>query len=307
MREKTNVPGVYAIKNLVSGRAYIGRAVNMSRRWGHHLYNLKNGTHRNPFLQRAWDRYGPDAFQFAIWENLSGVPEEDLPQRLHEAEAAALAAHPRNYNIAELLLEGVRQSARTKALIGAASKQMWATQSKEALATRAQKLREATNAKLANPEWKAWRFGLHRLTIADPAYRQALSNGVAAAWSKPDVYARKVAALRAASSTAEVKARRGAGQEKRWAGPEQYAKQVALIGRIAASSEIRAVRSRKTAAYWADPERAAARRAALKKAGADPALKAKRLANLAAGRARKAAQISPVAPDLFKPEVEPND
>jgi len=250
MHKTTYIPGIYTITNLISGRVYVGRSVKMGQRWSKHRHRLKTGVHGNPYLQSAWDKYGPDAFEFAVWKDLSGTPEADLAARLHEAEAEALAAFPRNYNLAQVLPGGVRLASRTRALI-------------------------------------------------------------VAEWAKPQSYARKVAALRAASATPEVKANRSKGLKKRWADPGQLAKQRQLVEQIAASSEIRAAKSKITAAYWADPANRAARRAALQKAAADPALKAKRLAQLRAGLAKKAAakaaQTSTVAPDLFKSEVEPND
>lgn len=56
--------GIYRITNLTTGRFYIGSAVNFARRKAVHLARLRKGEHGNTRLQRDWDRYGPDAFEF---------------------------------------------------------------------------------------------------------------------------------------------------------------------------------------------------------------------------------------------------
>jgi group I intron endonuclease len=56
--------GVYAIKHRESGTVYVGQAVNIERRWIRHRYDLNCGNHSNSHLQRAWNKYGADAFDF---------------------------------------------------------------------------------------------------------------------------------------------------------------------------------------------------------------------------------------------------
>lgn len=61
------VTGVYQILNLVNKKRYIGSAsVSIKKRWYQHLYALKRGTHYNPHLQRAWDKYGESNFAFSV-------------------------------------------------------------------------------------------------------------------------------------------------------------------------------------------------------------------------------------------------
>ena len=54
--------GVYQIKNTLNGKAYIGSSKNIKRRLGIHRSMLRRGTHRNPHLQNAWNKYGESAF-----------------------------------------------------------------------------------------------------------------------------------------------------------------------------------------------------------------------------------------------------
>ena len=61
--------GVYMIEHIASGKKYIGSAAkSISRRWSSHRSSLRNGKHKNSHLQRAWDKYGEDAFVFRIIE-----------------------------------------------------------------------------------------------------------------------------------------------------------------------------------------------------------------------------------------------
>jgi len=84
--------GVYAITNSVSGRAYIGSAVDIDRRWCWHRSRLKHGTHHNLPLQRAWSKYGDGAFVFTVREVV-----EDASQ-LMAKEAEHIAAVSLRYN-----------------------------------------------------------------------------------------------------------------------------------------------------------------------------------------------------------------
>jgi group I intron endonuclease len=60
--------GIYQIKNLVNGKVYIGSSVNIKARWNTHKSSLRKNLHHSPALQRAWNKYGPDAFEFSILE-----------------------------------------------------------------------------------------------------------------------------------------------------------------------------------------------------------------------------------------------
>lgn len=68
--------GIYVIARKNGGRFYIGSAVNIGRRWAVHRCRLNKGDHHSPQLQAAWDKHGPDAFEFAILETVSD--EADL-------------------------------------------------------------------------------------------------------------------------------------------------------------------------------------------------------------------------------------
>lgn len=58
--------GIYAIKNKITGRVYIGQSANITERWIRHRYELKNNKHRNPRLQNSFNKYGELNFDFFI-------------------------------------------------------------------------------------------------------------------------------------------------------------------------------------------------------------------------------------------------
>lgn len=60
--------GIYAIRNTINGKMYIGYSVNIKDRWRYHLSFLRSGKHDNSYLQRAWTKYGEDNFEFSILE-----------------------------------------------------------------------------------------------------------------------------------------------------------------------------------------------------------------------------------------------
>jgi len=57
---------VYAVENTVNNRCYIGSASDYKSRWHTHRSSLRRGKHHSFILQRAWDKYGEDAFVFKV-------------------------------------------------------------------------------------------------------------------------------------------------------------------------------------------------------------------------------------------------
>ncbi|SRR6266702_2073921 len=66
--------GIYCITCTVTGKFYVGSAVNLYRRWIDHRKHLRNNTHDNQKLQRAWNKYTEATFVFEILE-LVLIPE----------------------------------------------------------------------------------------------------------------------------------------------------------------------------------------------------------------------------------------
>jgi len=60
--------GVYLIKNTINNKVYIGCSINVTKRFYSHKYKLSKGIHPNLHLQKSYDKYGKDAFQFTVIE-----------------------------------------------------------------------------------------------------------------------------------------------------------------------------------------------------------------------------------------------
>ena len=88
------ISGVYQILNLANGKRYIGSSVDLKGRWMAHKSGLNAGKHGNRHLQRAWDKYGKDNFEFEI---ICSCPED----KTIEFEQFFLDARHPEYNIAK--------------------------------------------------------------------------------------------------------------------------------------------------------------------------------------------------------------
>ena len=63
--------GIYGIKNCLNGKMYVGQAINIYKRWKDHIDDLDENKHYNVHLQRSWNLYGKQNFQFLILEECS--------------------------------------------------------------------------------------------------------------------------------------------------------------------------------------------------------------------------------------------
>ena len=57
---------IYAIVNQVTRDMYIGSSVKVNRRWAAHRRELNRQSHYNTRLQRAYDKYGSNSFDWEI-------------------------------------------------------------------------------------------------------------------------------------------------------------------------------------------------------------------------------------------------
>lgn len=67
--------GVYIIKNIVSGKMYVGSSSDLTRRKKDHFVGLRRGTHFNIHMLSSSKIYGAESFIFGVAEYCK---EEDL-------------------------------------------------------------------------------------------------------------------------------------------------------------------------------------------------------------------------------------
>lgn len=86
------------IKNLVTKDFYIGSSLDIYHRFSQHKNLLKNNKHFSIYLQRAWNKYGENEFEFILLESL----ECEL-QVLRELEQAYLDTYSPRYNMSKVV------------------------------------------------------------------------------------------------------------------------------------------------------------------------------------------------------------
>jgi predicted transcriptional regulator len=92
--------GVYRITCTVNGKCYIGSTGrSFSGRWKSHQNLLRRKLHHSIKLQRAWDKYGEDSFEFAIV--LKCNPEDAI-----QNEQACIDTVKPEYNVRSVAANG---------------------------------------------------------------------------------------------------------------------------------------------------------------------------------------------------------
>ena len=85
---------IYQIKNKKNNKRYIGCSSRYNDRKKHHIRSLNLNTHCNFYLQRAWNKYGQDSFEFSIIETV------DSPDIMFLREEELIDNEDNLYNIA---------------------------------------------------------------------------------------------------------------------------------------------------------------------------------------------------------------
>lgn len=78
MTDTINVPttsGVYAIKNTLNGKMYVGSTYCFKTRWRRHRQCLRGGYHHSVHLQRSYDKIGESRFVFIVLEECEKIRE----------------------------------------------------------------------------------------------------------------------------------------------------------------------------------------------------------------------------------------
>lgn len=233
----TSISGVYRIACHRNGKVYVGRAVNVTKRWTRHRWELGRGDHRNGPLQADWKQYGADAFTFETVCVIDGLSGAELDEALAQAEHAALSVEPNAYNLMEAGRLSLTASDETRAKLSVERKLRWADPAYRARLSASHKARhadpefadrraEAIRAARGTPEQREatrqqsvekWAAGgalretqgaNRKAKWAEPGYREKQKAARQAVWADPVVKARRSAAISAGH------ARRRAAKEK---------------------------------------------------------------------------------------------
>ena len=87
---------IYQIVNKCNGKAYVGQTIDLERRKMNHFSDLKKGKHFNPYLQKAYNKYGVDNFDFIVIEECN---ETLLDEREEYWIQKLCTRKPNGYNI----------------------------------------------------------------------------------------------------------------------------------------------------------------------------------------------------------------
>lgn len=111
-----SISGIYAIVNKITGKKYIGSAVNLQHRWAVHRHELRKGIHHSVVLQRAYNKYGEDNLEYSILEYCA-------PDELIEIEQKYIDINKPEYNILPTAgsMLGFKHSLETKIKIAISS------------------------------------------------------------------------------------------------------------------------------------------------------------------------------------------
>ena len=115
--------GIYGIINKINGKVYVGQTgERFLRRYWHHQWKLRDGSHDNTYLQNAWNKYGEDNFNYVV---LEVVEDSSL---LDELEIKYIDYYKKNNSSYNMLLggggrRGFKMSENTKKLIAEKNRQ----------------------------------------------------------------------------------------------------------------------------------------------------------------------------------------
>lgn len=73
--DTTTRAGVYAIRNLATGRTLVDGSANAQGALNRHRFELRHGLHRNALLRQDWANHGETSFVFEVLDSVK--PRED--------------------------------------------------------------------------------------------------------------------------------------------------------------------------------------------------------------------------------------
>jgi len=78
--------GVIQITNRINGKIFIAAYPNLKNRWLTIKSQLETGMHVNSQLQKDWNEYGPEAFDYKVLEEKDTEKVMDIPWEVKQME-----------------------------------------------------------------------------------------------------------------------------------------------------------------------------------------------------------------------------
>jgi group I intron endonuclease len=111
--------GIYCIKNRLDGKVYVGSSSGLVKRRSAHIRHLTLDKHANKKLQRAWNKYGAECFEFIVLEEVSDV-DSLVAREQHWIDALGAARNGYNIRAVAESNRGVVASQATRLRMSAA-------------------------------------------------------------------------------------------------------------------------------------------------------------------------------------------
>lgn len=173
--------GIYAIKNRVNGKVYIGQTINLERRWIAHKSDLRLGRHDNDYLQKAWTKHGEEVFEFSVLEECKISSLTEREQYWMDALQALNRDHGYNLAPAAGSMLGYRFTEEQKLRLSEVYKGLPGhIKSPEEL----RKLSEATRRQMANPAARKLISDARKGKALTPEHRRKLSEAKQRMWAR---------------------------------------------------------------------------------------------------------------------------
>jgi group I intron endonuclease len=209
--------GVYQILNTVTGKRYVGSAVNFQQRWHSHRNKLKKGLHHSQRLQNSWNKHGGDAFQFIVLEYTSRELAVEIEQKYIDHHQSF---DPKcGYNIVPKAGSTIGRKASPQAI---------------------QRQSEAMLRRFANPEARAELSRSHKARYKDPDARKRQADGLRKTWARPEIRLKIKAAFVNRWADPQERQKQSERVKKRYEDPEQRKKSgMSFLGKKHSAETIR--------------------------------------------------------------------